>query len=80
MSGLQQGALFNLLPSVGTYGYIPKVNYFFGFPSTLSPGGIEMDLPGINIVTATSANDPDLKRQYVQQLGTLSSALEHAVP
>jgi len=80
VSGLQQGSYQGLLPSVGTYGYVPKVNYFFGFPQSISPGGIEMDLDSVSTFTGTKTNDQAQLVNFVQQTGTLSSALEHAVP
>ncbi|MDH5368468.1 MAG: hypothetical protein OEW99_00470 [Gammaproteobacteria bacterium] len=80
VSGLQQGSFQGLLPSVGTYGYVPKVNYFFGFPRSISPGGVEMDLDTVSTFTGTKTNNQAQLVDFVQQTGTLSSALEHAVP
>ncbi len=80
ISGLQSKARQGLMPSIGTYGYVPKVDYFFGFPRAIQPGGIEMDLD--SVTTFTESLDGDHKKvvNFVQQTGTLSSALEHAVP
>lgn len=80
VSGLQQGSFQGLHPSVGTYGYVPKVNYFFGFPQSISPGGIEMDLDSVSTFTGTKTNNQEQLVNFVQQTGTLSSSLEHMVP
>lgn len=80
VSGLQQGAHQELMPSIGTYGYVPKVNYFFGFPQSISPGGIEMDLDSVSTFTGTKMNDQAQLVNFVRQTGTLSSLLEHVVP
>lgn len=39
-----------------------------------------MGLDSVSIATADTDNDFDKRKQYIQQVGTLSSALEHAVP
>jgi len=70
----------SLMPSVGTYGYVPQVHYLFGFPSTIAPGGIQMDLDAVNGVSDSSDGDTGKRRDLVFQTGILSSALEHAVP
>ena len=70
----------SLMPSVGTYGYVPQVHYLFGFPSAIEPGAIQMDLDAVNGVTDASDGDPARRRDLVFQTGILSSALEHAVP
>lgn len=64
---------------IGTYGYEPNVDYFFGFPRAIKAGGAAMNLPMYH-VTAQDANDPARKRDYLFQVGLISSALEHAVP
>lgn len=80
VSGLQEGNFQSLLPSVGTYGFVPKVKYFFGFPQSISSGGIEMDLDSVSTFTGTKTNNQAQLVNFVQQTGTLSSVLEHAVP
>jgi len=70
----------SLMPSVGTYGYVPKVDYLFGFPSAIEPGGVAMDLDAVNGVSDSSDGDAARRRDLVFQTGILSSALEHAVP
>jgi len=43
------------------------------------PGGVVFDIP-ITQITATNDGDTQKVIQYTQQVGILSSALEHAVP
>lgn len=78
--GSKQGNYLNLLPSIGTYGYVPKVNYFFGFPNTISPGGMEMDLDAVSITTADTTNNFENRKHFIKQAGIISSALEHTIP
>jgi hypothetical protein len=59
--------------------YEPNVNYFFGFPKAIEPGGVVFDIPLFNIAWVNDG-DPVKKKQFVLQSGLLSSALEHAVP
>jgi len=80
ISGMQQGTYQGLMPSVGTYGYVPKVNYFFGFPQSISPGGIEMDLDSVSTFTGTKTNNQTQLVEFVKETGMLSSTLEHVVP
>jgi len=79
-SSLQDENRVSLLPSIGTYGSVPKVSYFFGFPSSISPGGIEMDLDSISIAASNKDNNVTSVKNYLLQLGMLGSILEHAVP
>lgn len=55
----QQKNHFNLTPSAGTYGYVPKVTYLFGFPRAITPGGVEMDLERVAIVTSVDGKGKD---------------------
>ncbi|GAB6044315.1 hypothetical protein [Endothiovibrio diazotrophicus] len=75
---LQQKAHMQQLPSGGTYGYVPQVDYFWGLPNAIRTGGIAMDLDALNITAQT--DDGANKFNLVFQLGALSSALEHAIP
>ncbi len=79
LMGLQADAHYTLAAGIGTFGYEPKVSYFFGFPRSIQPGGIALDIPLIQ-VTASNDGDAAKKKQYTLQTGILSSALEHAVP
>lgn len=68
-----------LLAGMGLHGYEPKVNTLFGFPRGISPGGVIFDLPiaGVQLVDGL---EPETTAQFNQQIGLLSSALEHATP
>jgi len=77
--GLQVGAHRTLAAGTGTFGYEPNVNYFFGFPRSITPGGVAFDIPLI-VVIGTNDGDPEKKKQFNLQTGILGSALEHAVP
>jgi hypothetical protein len=79
LMGIQNGAHYTLAVGTGTFGYEPTVSYFFGFPRSIKPGGIAMDIPLVS-VTASDDGDAAHKKQYTLQTGILSSALESAVP
>lgn len=79
LSGLQVGAHHILAAGTGSFGYEPKVSYFFGIPKSLNPGGIALNKPIINIV-GTNDGVNEAKKNYVQQIGLMSSALEHITP
>jgi len=76
----QQDSHMQLAPSVGTYGYVPKVNYFFGFPRSIEPGGVEMDLDRVANATNVDGKGDEAGFNLTFQLGALSSALEHSIP
>jgi hypothetical protein len=76
VSGLGSGAQYQLASGYGTFGYEPKVDYLFGFPTAIQPGGVVLDIP-LSIVTATNDGSTDNKKNFVMQVGVLSSALEH---
>ena len=40
IAGLQQGAFHNLGAGLGSVGYEPNVDYFFGFPRAIEAGGV----------------------------------------
>lgn len=77
--GLQADSHHTLAAGTGTFGYEPNVDYFFGFPRAIKPGGVVFDIPLVNI-NGTNDGDPEKKKQFTLQTGILSSALEHAVP
>lgn len=79
MAGLASKGHYQLAAGIGTIGYEPKVNYFFGFPRAIQPGGIAFDIPFI-YNTANGDGDNEIKKQFTMQVGILSSALEHATP
>ena len=77
--GLAQGAHQSLAAGTGTLGYEPKVAYFFGLPRAIEPGGVALDIP-LETVSAVNDGDWEKRKQFILQIGVLSSALEHAVP
>jgi hypothetical protein len=77
--GLQAGGHYQLGAGTGTFGYEPKVSYFFGFPKAIEAGGVVFDIP-LFTIAGVNDGDPVKKKQFVLQAGLLSSALEHAVP
>jgi hypothetical protein len=79
LSGLQQKAYHYLAGGVGSVGYEPNVDTFFGLPRAITPGGVALNIPIINVV-GTDSTDATKKKDYLLQIGILSSALEHAVP
>ena len=79
LAGQQQKGYTLLLGGLGTHGYEPKVNTLFGFPRSISPGGVVFDIP-IAMVNLTDGMDQGSNRKYQQQIGQLGSALEHIMP
>jgi hypothetical protein len=77
--GLAQKGHYILAAGNGTYGHEPDVNYLFGFPTAIKPGGVAMNVPMLHIV-GESDNDTLKQKSYVLLIGMVSSALEHAVP
>lgn len=76
----QANAHVSLAPSAGTYGYTPKVSYFFGLPQAIEPGGVTMDLDRI-ARTLSKPEDLDVDHAALNiQIGALTSALEHGIP
>lgn len=75
-----RGAHFHLTNSAGTYGYVPNVNYFFGLPHSVSPGGVLMDLDRVAHMTNTDGSGRDAMINMNFHLGALASGLEHSVP
>ena len=79
LMGLQSNGQMILQAGMGLHGYEPRVNTLFGFPRGISPGGVVFDLP-IAGVQLTDGLEQEKTAQFNQQIGLLSSALEHAVP
>jgi len=79
LMGLQADGQMMLLAGMGTFGYEPKVNRLFGFPRSISPGGVALNIP-IAGVQVTDGLDREEIARFNQQIGLLSSALEHATP
>ncbi len=80
LAGLGQGLHHELAPSIGTYGYVPSVDYFFGFPLEISPGGIEMDMDQVARFNGGDGYTPDVRKAFNIETGVLASALEHTIP
>jgi len=70
---------YSVMAGYGTFGYIPRVDYLFGFPVNVKPGVVSLDIP-INIVSGSVAGDLDERKTFVHTYGVLSSILEHAIP
>ena len=77
--GLESGNHYGLNAGMGTVGYEPNVDTFFGIPRAITPGGVAFDIP---IISTSASNDGDREstRQFTLQTGILSSALEHSTP
>jgi hypothetical protein len=79
ISGLSSKGFFQLGVGYGTIGYEPRQNTFFGFPRSITTGGVVFDIPML-IVTANQAGDEEKTKQFTMKVGALGSALEHKIP
>ncbi len=79
LAALQQRASHTTAFIYGSFGYEPLVNYFFGVPRAIEPGGVSVDVRFARYI-GTHTNDPEQKKNLNVQTGVISSALEHAVP
>ncbi len=79
LAGLQQKTHHYLAAGLGSMGYEPTVSYFFGFPRNIELGGVVLNIPMIG-VSGTDTADAEAKKNFLLQIGAMSSALEHAVP
>ena len=79
VSGLEKGAYFHLAAGIGTVGFEPNVDYFFGIPRSVKAGGAALDIPYIQVSQAQDGNNEKLK-QFNLIVGRLASGLEHSVP
>ncbi len=79
IGALQANTQFYLSAGYGTFGYEPKVSYSFGYPISISAGGVTLDIP-LNVVTASNSNNQQEEINYKLQAGIIASALEHATP
>ncbi|VAW81013.1 hypothetical protein MNBD_GAMMA12-791, partial [hydrothermal vent metagenome] len=76
MKDIRQG----LLPSNGLFGYVPKVQLFFGLPREVNIGTVEMDIDNVSTFTADLSNNKEDVKDFVYQVGIMSSVLEHFIP
>lgn len=79
LAGLHDHTNYMLAGGTGSFGYEPAVDYFFGVPRSVNPGGVVLNKPIINVV-GTDNNDAEAEKNYTLQIGMISSALEHATP
>jgi len=79
ISGLQNQARFHLAAGIGTVGYEPNVDYFFGFPRSIQQGGVVLDIP-FTQVTQTLMGEAEKLKDFNFNIGILSSSLEHITP
>jgi hypothetical protein len=63
LMGLQIGGHQTLAAGTGTFGYEPNVNYFFGFPRSIKPGGVVFDIPLVKII-ATNDGNTEQRKQF----------------
>ncbi len=79
VASLSQSGKHNLVAGFGSLGYEPNVDYFFGFPRAITPGGVAVNV-WVADINATSDGTVDARKNIRLQIGMLSSALEHIVP
>lgn len=75
-----QESFFHMTTSLGTFGYVPTVSYFFGLPYTLAQGGLLFDLDRVGVLTSTDKNANLAWSELNLQLGALASGMEHGIP
>lgn len=76
---LRDGA-FGLPLSAGTFGYEPNVSMFFGMPRAIEEGWANMDLHRVARNYSLPGANSDEKIGIGLAFGSLSSALENAIP
>jgi len=79
LQGLANQASFDLPNGYGSFGYEPNVTRLFGFPRTLKPGGIAVN---VRVSWNNIPKDGDMSKWkgLNLQAGMLTSTLESAVP
>ncbi len=55
------------------------MSYSFGYPISISAGGVTLDIP-LNVVTASNSNNQQEEINFKLQAGIIASALEHVTP
>jgi len=79
IAGYSAKALTRMVAANGVFGYTPKVNYLFGMPRSITQGGIVLDIPMTSVAQSLDGNQTKTA-QFLMQVGTTASALEHQVP
>lgn len=79
IAGLQQNAHHMLAAGLGSFGYEPYVATFFGVPTSMSSGGINLNIPIVNVV-AYDGDNASLQQAFNTEIGMVASGLESAVP
>lgn len=69
-----------LLSGIGTFGYRPETQFFFGLPRSIDLGTVVMDVPHLLYAAEASDGDPAARRLLALQIGMAGSALEGDVP
>jgi hypothetical protein len=77
-AGQSTRSFLNLAAGLGSAGYEPFVQSFFGVPRTMRTGVFALNIPIVNIVGADSSTDAARRNSSLQN-GLISSALEHTV-
>jgi len=67
------------LPSETIFSYELKINSVFGVPTSVSAGGLAMDLDRAMVLVKALDGDQDKPKQFMLASGMNSSALEHSV-
>ena len=76
--GREYGGRHELAAGLGTLGFEPGVDTFFGIPRGIRQGGISLNIPIARVVGVDSSAAGSVPLAF--QIGMLSSALEHSVP
>jgi transglutaminase-like putative cysteine protease len=79
LAGQLEGGHHILAAGLGSFGYEPAVDTFFGIPRSVSSGGITFNIPIVNVV-GYDGSDASMKRKFNIQLGMMASQLESQVP
>jgi hypothetical protein len=79
IAGIEENAQHYLSAGYGSFGYEPKVDYFFGTPRLLNTGSAVMNIPMLRVVGEKS-NNKNSEKSYNIRVGLISSALEDIVP
>lgn len=82
-TGLIRKGHHYLAAGLGSYGYEPEVDYFFGLPRAVRGGGAVMNVPIVNVWGFDGDGTASAKKQkldFILNAGLLSSGLEHSIP